>query len=71
VDDRLLELIHIRVQLSQKIKKVKTNYPIEDMKRENEILNRLYKRSPDLEKEFVQDLWTVLFNESKKIQELP
>ncbi len=69
IDRKVLEQLEERMRISKDISKVKkeTNLPIEDKKREEElILNRQSYTS--INKEFVEDLFKLIIKESKRIQ---
>ena len=70
-DDKILILLLERFILSRKIGKIKNKYniPINSIKREKEILNRISKniRSP-LDAKAIRSIFREIFNFSKKMQ---
>tara|TARA_S200000501_G_scaffold202639_1_gene190639 strand:- start:112 stop:396 length:285 start_codon:yes stop_codon:yes gene_type:complete len=70
-DDKILILLLERFILSRKIGKIKNKYniPINSIKREEEILNRISKniRSP-LDTKAIRSIFREIFNFSKKMQ---
>tara|TARA_A100001011_G_scaffold343988_1_gene378717 strand:+ start:476 stop:760 length:285 start_codon:yes stop_codon:yes gene_type:complete len=70
-DDKILILLLERFILSRKIGKIKNKYniPINSIKREQEILNRISKniRSP-LDAKAIRSIFREIFNFSKKMQ---
>tara|TARA_A100000164_G_scaffold198480_1_gene176175 strand:- start:112 stop:396 length:285 start_codon:yes stop_codon:yes gene_type:complete len=70
-DDKILILLLERFILSRKIGKIKNKYniPINSIKREEEILNRISKniRSP-LDAKAIRSIFREIFNFSKKMQ---
>lgn len=72
IDNKLLTLLAKRVKLIQKIGKIKKNgnISVKDGKREEEILKRMIieGKKLGLSTYFIRRVWTVLFNESYKIE---
>ena len=69
IDNKILALLEKRFGFSGKIKKYKSknNLPIEDKKREKEILASKIKKS-SLSDNFTRKLFNLIFDESKRIQ---
>lgn len=69
IDAILLLLLKKRFKISEDIGKykVKNNLPVEDKKREKEIVNSRIAIS-GLNKEFISDLFNLIFKESKRLQ---
>jgi len=65
VDDRILDLLKIRFQICKELGYYKNTTHVID--RENEIITRLCDKYDD--KVFIYDMWSVIFEKSKKIQE--
>lgn len=70
IDDRIADLIDLRFQLCSKIAHEKKKDSIEDRKREEDILSRVQINHPDLSPQFINDLWTCIFEQSKQKQVL-
>ena len=69
IDSQLLFLLEKRFGFCKKIGvyKKQNNLPIEDMEREKQIIERLSKKTK-LSREFIKDLFNLIFKESKKVQ---
>lgn len=69
IDNELLEIIEERIELAKEIAEVKVenNMPMEDLKKEEEIIKQR-KMHTSLDGEFVESLMTLLISESKKAQ---
>lgn len=69
IDNELLEIIEERIEIAKEIAEVKieNNIPMEDLKREEEIIKQR-KLHTSLNDEFVESLMKLLISESKKAQ---
>ncbi|MCX6748406.1 MAG: chorismate mutase [Candidatus Pacearchaeota archaeon] len=69
VDADLLKLTEDRFEIAREIGRYKkeNKLPIEDLKREKEIIDNIIKSSK-LDARFVEKLFKLLFEESKRIQ---
>jgi len=69
IDNRIVVLLEERFGVSRRIKKYKSknHLPIEDKKREKEILVSKIKNS-SLSDNFTRKLFNLIFDESKRIQ---
>jgi chorismate mutase len=69
IDNELLEMLEDRIELAKEIAEVKieNNIPIEDLKREEEVIKQR-KMHTSLDGEFVESLMKLLIQESKKAQ---
>ena len=69
IDERLLTLIEERVEIAEKIGRVKRKkgLPIEDSERETEILGRLTGKTK-LKKDFVRKLFSHIIEYSKECE---
>ncbi|HJN58574.1 MAG TPA: chorismate mutase [Dehalococcoidia bacterium] len=67
LDLELIKVIDKRQKIANEIVKIKikNEIPIEDLKREKEIINQLSKKSK-LSNEFIEDIFQVIFKKSKK-----
>ena len=67
LDLELIKVIDKRQKIANEIVKIKikNEIPIEDVKREKEIINQLSKKSI-LSNEFIEDIFQVIFKKSKK-----
>ena len=67
LDLELIKVIDKRQKIANEIVKIKIKnvIPIEDLKREKEIINQLSKKSK-LSNEFIEDIFQVIFKKSKK-----
>ena len=67
LDLELIKVIDKRQKMANEIVKIKikNEIPIEDLKREKEIINQLSKKSK-LSNEFIEDIFQVIFKKSKK-----
>lgn len=70
VDDRICDLLFIRLKLCKKMKKCKKNYHIEDKSRETNIKNRLKNKYPNINGQLIDNIWEDIFFESKRLQNL-
>ena len=70
IDRKIISLLEKRFKVVEGIKKykAKNNLPVEDKKREQKIINSKAKNS-SLSKDFITKFFTIIFSESKKIQE--
>lgn len=69
IDRKLIKLLKKRFAVCKKIGKYKkkNGLPVQDLKREKQIMNNRAKKS-GLSKDFVQKLFKLIFKESKKVQ---
>lgn len=70
IDDKLYFLIEQRIEYVKQLKYIKKelNENIQNPIREISILSRLYEKG-NLSKNFINNIWTLLFKESYKVQE--
>lgn len=68
-DNKICSLLEKRFKIVEKIRQYKkeNNLPIEDKKREKEIIDNKCKKTR-LSKDFTKKLFKLIFKESKKIQ---
>ena len=68
-DNEIIEALELRMKLTEEIAEYKKekNLPIEDKKREKEIISDR-KLQTALSQQFIEDLFQLIFKESKKIQ---
>ena len=75
IDEELIKILKKRMDVSIKIGKFKkeNNIQVLNTSREKQVINNIMdynnKNKIDLEEEFIKELWTLLMNYSKKIQE--
>ena len=69
VDDKLIEVLRERFKIVEEIGKCKSknSLQIHDEKREQEIIEKIYKKS-GFSKEFTGKLFSLLFSEAKNVQ---
>jgi chorismate mutase len=70
VDNRMCDLLSIRLKLCKNMKKYKKNYHIEDKFRETNIKNRLKNKYPYINEQLIDNIWEDIFFESKRLQNL-
>lgn len=72
IDKDLILLIAERFRTAKSIGKIKSkiNLEVSDIIRENELIQKLSVIDPIISKEFVNQLWSLIITESKKIQAL-
>ncbi|MEC9437068.1 MAG: chorismate mutase [Candidatus Neomarinimicrobiota bacterium] len=70
-DDKILDLLVKRFELSDKIGSIKqnSNSEILDTDREKQIINRLINKFSTIDKEHIKSIFFQIFNVSKLIQE--
>ena len=72
IDNQLVILIKKRLDIAHRIASAKKimGKPIYDKKRENQVISLRQNQGENLglRKKFINDLWKILFQESKKIQ---
>jgi chorismate mutase len=71
IDENIISLLEKRFKYVETIGKIKKQlqYPVEDKKREKEILSKIkFKRSPTLPSKFIKTLFSLIMEESKKQQ---
>jgi monofunctional chorismate mutase len=75
IDNQILLLLQNRNMVSQKIGEYKknNNLPVYDSVRETQLLDRLgklnMKSDLKLEENFIKEIWSLIMNNSKKLQE--
>jgi len=69
IDSKIIRLFEKRVELSKEIGLIKRDngFKIEDLSRENKIIEEKKKNS-SLNRKFTKDLFRLIFKESKRIQ---
>ena len=70
-DDKILNLLVKRFEISDKIGSIKqnSNSEIQDFDREKDIINRLVKKFSMINQEHIKSIFNQIFNVSKLIQE--
>ncbi|MFL3026111.1 MAG: chorismate mutase [Candidatus Neomarinimicrobiota bacterium] len=70
-DDKILNLLVKRFEISHKIGSIKqnSNSEIQDFDREKDIINRLVKKFSMINQEHIKSIFNQIFNVSKLIQE--
>ena len=70
-DDKILNLLVKRFEISHKIGSIKqnSNSEIQDFDREKDIINRLVKKFSMINHEHIKSIFNQIFNVSKLIQE--
>jgi len=70
-DDKILNLLVKRFEISHKIGSIKqnSNSEIQDFDREKDIINRLVKKFNMINQEHIKSIFNQIFNVSKLIQE--
>lgn len=68
-DMQILKSLENRFKVVRKIQKIKNknNLPIEDLKREKAITDRLSKKFPKINSKFIKELYKLIFAESKTL----
>lgn len=67
VDDELLKILSKRIKLSDEIILLKKSQglTLEDIPREKDIVGSLTEKNPDVDKEFLEKLYHVIFSNAK------
>lgn len=70
IDDEIVKLLSDRTACSEAIGKVKKSLsaPVADLKREEEIINRLTLNKKESEAELIKDVYKLIFDYSKNLQ---
>ena len=70
-DDKILNLLVKRFEISHKIGSIKqnSNSEIQDFDREKDIINRLANKFSMINQEYIKSIFNQIFNVSKLIQE--
>lgn len=68
IDNKITEFLLKRKALTDRIGKIKkdNNIPVQDQKRENEIISRVTKGHNESEKEYINKIMNAIFTESRK-----
>lgn len=71
IDEEIIKLFQVRMNLAEQIaeEKKKNNLPVFDKKREQEILNKIAKKSSPEFKYFLIELYEKIFELSRRYQE--
>ena len=69
IDKELIKLLEKRFEISKQIGvwKKQNNKPVEDLERERQIIENKLQQS-QLPKEFIEELFQLIFKQSKKMQ---
>ena len=70
IDRKMIKLIEKRFEISREIGKIKreNGFEVEDKKRENDIIENIISNSK-FSREFIVNLFDLIFKESKSVQE--
>ena len=70
IDDEIVKLLSDRMACSEAIGEVKKSLsaPVADLKREDEIINRLTLNKKESEAELIKDVYKIIFAYSKSLQ---
>jgi monofunctional chorismate mutase len=72
IDDKIAALFVERMAISKEValEKNKTNSPIENIQRENQIIGRITKQTPEDIRIYAKQLYNTIFESSKAYQRL-